>query len=148
MASLEGTPAAAPRSYWKTLYAMVWLAFAQILVALVAFPGSVALHVALGVAVVAVAHYHQARLKRASIPDRIRRIVRATANLASAQFFLGIYVFAGFELGWPLPVPEIVLILHLIVALAILSQASSTATAYDMWEEREFETAEAPAPKA
>jgi hypothetical protein len=29
-------------------------------------------------------------------------------------------------------------LLHLVVALAMIAQASSTATAYDMWEEKEF----------
>ena len=127
---------------------MIWLVFVQILIAFFEFPGSVLLHVALGFAILALAHYHQARIKRMAIPDRIRRIVRSTAQLASAQFVLGIYVFLALELAWPLPVPEIVLFLHLVVGLAILSQASSTATAYDMWEERELEHADAPAPKA
>jgi hypothetical protein len=36
------------------------------------------------------------------------------------------------------PFGLVVNILHLIIALAIISQASSTATAYDMWEEKEF----------
>ena len=119
---------------------MIWLVFLQIIVAVFEFPGSVYLHVALGFIIVAVAHYHQARIKRMAVPDRIRRIVRSTAQLASAQFFLGIYAFLALELGWGLPIPQVILLLHLVVALAIFSQASSTATAYDMWEEREFET--------
>jgi hypothetical protein len=118
--------------------------FAQILVALFQFPWSVDLHIALGFAIIGLAHYHQARIKRMAIPARIRRIVRVTANLASAQFFLGIYAFLAFELGWALPTPEVLLFLHLVVALAILSQTSSAATAYDMWEEREFEPAAPP----
>jgi heme A synthase len=118
---------------------MIWLVFLQIIVALFEFPGSVYLHILVGFVIVAIAHYHQARIKRMAVPDRIRRIVRSTANLASAQFFLGIYTFLALDLQWPLPVPQVVVLLHLVVALAIFSQASSTATAYDMWEEREFE---------
>ena len=136
------------RSPWKTLYAIVWLVFLQILVALFTFPGSVYIHVALGFVIVGIAHYHQARIKRMAIPARIRRIVRATAYLASIQFFLGVYVFLALELGWALPEPTIVLFLHLVIALAIFSQASSTATAYDMWEEREFERVDTPASKS
>ena len=127
---------------------MIWLVFVQILIAFFEFPGSVLLHVGLGVAILALAHYHHAKIKQMAIPDRIRRIVRSTASLASAQFLLGLYVLLALELAWPLPVPDVVLFLHLVVALAIFSQASSTATAYDMWEEREFEHADAPAPRA
>jgi uncharacterized membrane protein len=127
---------------------MIWLVFVQILVALFPFTGSVNLHVALGFVIVATAHYHQAHIKRLAVPDRIRRIVRSTASLASAQFFLGIYVFLAYELVWPLPGPQVILLVHLVVALAVFSQASSTATAYDMWEEREFERVDVPNPEA
>ncbi len=135
------------------LYAMIWLAFAQILVAvppLVGVVGFVYLHVALGLVILALAHLDAGRLKGLAVPDRIRRIARSTAQLASAQFVLGIYLFLALVLepGWNLPGADIVLFLHLVVALAIFSQASSTATAYDMWEEREYERAGAPAPKA
>jgi hypothetical protein len=32
----------------------------------------------------------------------------------------------------------IITFLHLVIALAIITQASSVATAYDMWEEKEY----------
>ncbi len=143
-------PAAKSRSPWKTLYAMIWLVFVQILIVvppLASLSQLVYLHIGIGFVIVAFAHYHQARIKRMAVPGRIRRIVRVTANLASAQFFLGIYAFLAVELQWPLPAPDVLLLLHLVVALSILSQASSTATAYDMWEEREFERVETPVPK-
>ncbi len=132
---------------------MIWLAFAQILVAvppLVGVVGLVFLHVVLGLAILALAHMDAGRFKRMAVPDRIRRIARSTAQLASAQFVLGLYLFLAVDLetGWGLPGSDVVLFLHLVVALAIFSQASSTATAYDMWEEREFERSDAPAPKA
>ena len=144
--SLGNALPSATWSPWKTLYAMIWLVFVQILIAFFEFPGSL-LHVAVGFGIVALAHYHQARIERMVIPARIRRIVRDTASLASVQFLRGVYVFLALELARALPVPEVVLFLHLVVALAILSQASSAASAYDMWEERESEHAEAPAPK-
>ncbi len=144
-----------PPSPWKMLYAMIWLAFVQILLVvppLAGVTGFVFLHVVLGIAILALAHMDAARLKRMAIPDRIRRIARSTAQLASAQVVLGIYLFLALDLepGWGLPGASVVLFLHLVVALAIFSQASSTATAYDMWEEREFEHADAAggAPKA
>ena len=143
-------PAAKFRSPWKTLYALIWLVFVQILIVvppLAYIPYLVYLHVGIGFVIVAFALYHQAHIIRMAVPARIRRIVRATANLASAQFFLGIMAFLAFEMRWALPGPDVLLLLHLVVALSIFSQASSTATAYDMWEEREFERVETPAPK-
>ena len=143
-----------PQSPWKMLYAMIWLVFLQILVAVpplvTGVEALVFLHVVLGIAILALAHMDAGRLKRMAVPDRIRRIARSTAQLASAQLVLGIYLFLALELepGWGLPGADVVLFLHLVVALAILSQASSTATAYDMWEEREFEPTDAGAPKA
>ncbi len=149
------TPAGArPSSPWKMLYTMIWLAFAQILIAVpplvTGLTDLVFLHVVLGLAILAVAHMDARRLKGMAVPDRVRRIARSTAQLASAQFVLGIYLFLALEAepGWGLPGTDIVLFLHLVVALAIFSQASSTATAYDMWEEREFERVDVPAPKA
>lgn len=74
--------------------------------------------------------------------------MRTTAALASVQFFLGIYAFLIDVLRWDLPGFDAVVLLHLVVALAIFSQASSTATAYEMWEDREFERVEMPATRS
>ncbi len=132
---------------------MIWLAFVQILIVVPPLTGVTALvflHVVLGLAILALAHMDSRRLKGMGVPDRIRRIAASTAQLASAQFVLGIYLFLALELepGWNLPGASVVLFLHVVVALAIFSQASSTATAYDMWEEREFERVGTPEPKA
>jgi len=40
-----------------------------------------------------------------------------------------------------------VYVLHVLTAFAIITQAASVATSYDMWEEKEFEVA-APSPEA
>ncbi len=132
---------------------MIWLAFLQILVVVPPLTGVTALvflHVALGLAILGLAHMDSRRLKAVAVPDRIRRIAASTAQLASAQLIFGIYLFLALDLepGWNLPGSSVVLFLHLVVALAIFSQASSTATAFDMWEEREYERADTPAPKA
>ncbi len=135
------------------LYVMIWLSFVQILVVvppLAGVTGFVFLHVVLGLAILAIAQTDSRHLRGMAVPDRIRRIARSTAQLASAQLVLGLYLFLALDLepGWNLPGSSIVLFLHLVVALAIFSQASSTATAYDMWEEKEYDRVEAPAPKA
>jgi hypothetical protein len=149
---MSGPPAAKAASHWKTLYALVWLTFLQILVAVPPlsdlFRDIVYAHVALGFGIVFIAHYDRARMKRRALPGRIQRTVRATASLASAQFFLGIYAFLIYALNMSLPGLDVILLLHLVVGLAIFSQASATAMSYDMWEEREFERVEPPTPKA
>ena len=54
--------------------------------------------------------------------------------MAAFDGLLGIplYMFTDGTVHWSINV------LHLVVALAIIAQASSAATAYDMWEEKEF----------
>lgn len=139
-------------SLWKPLYALEWLVFLQILVIVPPLfglaPDLVYLHVGLGLVIVFLAHFNRARLSRRAVPGRIQRTVRATAALASVQFLLGIYAFLIDVLNWSLPGIDVVLLLHLVLALAILSQASATGMAYDMWEEREFERVEMPSAKS
>jgi hypothetical protein len=54
--------------------------------------------------------------------------------MAAFDGLLGIplYLFREGTIHWA------VNLLHLIIAVAIITQASSAATAYDMWEEKEF----------
>lgn len=131
---------------WQRLYALVWLAFAQILVAVllfgtedwtIGFDVLIAVHVLLGVAIVGWTQIDLRALRGLPIPDRIKRIAASTAQLAAGQFVLGIILLAGFFVNLGVLVPLIGL-LHLVIALAIITQASSAATAYDMWEEKEF----------
>ena len=58
------------------------------------------------------------------------------------QLVCGLALGALTRLAPSLPVVATVLrVAHEVCALAILAQASSVATAYDMWEEKEFEAA-------
>ena len=77
-------------------------------------------------------------IKKTGAPDRIIRISKTTGILAILQILLGIPNYAIMMGQLDVPFGLVVNILHLIIALAIISQASSTATAYDMWEEKEF----------
>lgn len=60
--------------------------------------------------------------------------------LASLQAILGVTLYVGLTLGFGIPSTVIfgISLIHLVIALAIITQASSVATAYDMWEEHEF----------
>jgi len=120
---------------WASLYLLIWLAFAQFLVT--AFSqvfGVIYLHFVVGLAVLAVAIVNYRGLMRTSAPDRVKRISRVIPGMAAFDGLLGIpvYLFREGTIHWA------VNFLHLIIAVAIITQASSAATAYDMWEEKEF----------
>lgn len=125
---------------WHLFYLMVWLAFLQIIIILLPGLGSylVDVHAALGLIILGLAHYNNAKLKRTAAPDRLKRIAKSTAVLATVQIILGLILYANVRLSINVPLAEVVVFLHLIVALAIITQAASVATAYDMWEEHEF----------
>jgi hypothetical protein len=127
-------------SLWKTLYGMVWLTFLQIIVILVPRFTSylVEAHVILGILILALAHYDNAQIKKTQAPNRLKRIAKSTAILATIQPVLGIVLWINLRLGVSVPLIDVVSFLHLVTALAIITQASSVATAYDMWEEHEY----------
>jgi len=125
---------------WKQLYLIVWLSFLQIIIILVPRLGSslVDLHAALGFVILGLAHYDYAMLKRTEAPNRLKRITKSTAILATFQVILGIVLYANLRLNVSIPLAQVVTFIHLMTALAIITQAASVATAYDMWEEHEY----------
>ncbi len=137
---------------WNQLYGMVWLTFLQIILILVLDilqPNSdyvIALHVVIGLAVLVLAFLNNSKMKASEAPARLKRIIRSTMTLAIAQVVLGIIlylvVFTYSSLG--AGVQAFVALIHVSIALAIITQASSVATAYDMWEEHEYAPASKP----
>jgi hypothetical protein len=132
-------------SIWRQLYAMVWLAFLQIVIILesrIPVLGSYLVygHVFLGLVILGLAHYNNAQIKKTDAPNRLKRIAKSTAILATIQPIFGVILLVNLMLRSAIPAPlvGIVLFLHIITALAIITQASSVATAYDMWEEKEY----------
>ena len=134
-------------SIWRQLYAMVWLAFLQILIILesrIPVLGSYLVygHVFLGLVILGLAHYNNAQIKKTEAPNRLKRIAKSTAILATIQPIFGVILLVNLMLSSAIPLVGIlvgiVLFLHIITALAIITQASSVATAYDMWEEKEY----------
>ena len=125
---------------WKQLYVMIWLAFLQIIIILL--PRFVIylvdVHLLLGLAILGLAHYDNMLIKKSEAPNRLKRIVKSTAVLASIQPILGIILYLNIRLNVAIPLVEVIVFLHLALALAIITQAASVATAYDMWEEHEF----------
>lgn len=125
---------------WGKLYILIWLAFAQFVLAALTqvIRFSVDFHFLAGLAVLGLAHVNYRNLKKSAAPNRVKRIAKTTAIMATIQPLLGLPLYASIRIGFALPFEWAIAILHLVVALAIISQASSTATAYDMWEEKEL----------
>jgi len=92
------------------------------------------LHFVVGLAVLILAVMNYRDLKGTSAPDRVKRISKTIPGMAAFDGLLGIplFVFTEGTVHWAIG------LLHLVVSLAIIAQASSAATAYDMWEEKEF----------
>ncbi len=123
------------------MYLLIWVALLQILIIL--FPvlsksSTYDLHGVVGVAVVALAMYSYSKVRKTDCPERIKRISKATGILGVVQGVLGLILFAGIIIHFGSTFQTVILFLHVMNALAIITQASSSATAYDMWEEREF----------
>jgi hypothetical protein len=97
------------------------------------------IHVVLGLILLVITQSNARRLAALPVPSRLKRISKATAGFAIFQIAAGLALGAVMTLT---PGFYIVTILlrgaHVVSALAILAQASSVATAYDMWEEKEF----------
>ena len=120
---------------WSRLYLLIWLAFAQFFVTVFSeVLGAIFLHFLVGIAVLVLAFMNYRSLMTTSAPARVKRISKIIPGMAALEGLLGIslYAFTQGTLHWAINV------FHLIVALAIIAQASSTATGYDMWEGKEF----------
>ncbi len=127
---------------WKSLYAMVWLAFLQIVI--IVMPRFtlylVDVHVLLGLVILGLAHYNNAKMKKTEAPNRLKRITKATAILATFQIILGLILYANLRMNVSVPLVGVIVFIHAVIALAIITQAASVATAYDMWEDHEYES--------
>jgi hypothetical protein len=96
-------------------------------------------HMGLGALVLVLAFYNYQSVSGTAAPDRTKRILRICAQLAMVQPFLGIIIFfAGKYDLFGICQMGIVQFLHLVIAIAMITQAASGATSYDMWEEKEF----------
>ena len=125
------------------MYVLIWVAFIEILVILFPVTGTAVantIHLVIGVAVLALAYLIHRRVASTSCPGRIKLITKTTFGLAVFQAVLGISLFAAIGMGAPEGglVVTVIDFLHVANALAIITQASSSATAFDMWEEGEF----------
>lgn len=122
---------------WASLYAMVWLAFIEIVFVVVVdignyIPYLVPIHIIVGFALILLAAFNSVEIEKTQAPKRIGRIAKAAMMMAigaavtgAMRAFIDDFVcFISF--------------VHVTFIIAMITQASSAATAYDMWEEKEF----------
>jgi hypothetical protein len=126
---------------WKKLYNTVWLAFFSCIliprwiVPIVGLP----LHIFLGLAMIAITQVNMRQLAVLPVPDRLKRICKVTAGIVLFQMVSGLVLgVIGHFAPNLFTVFSVIRGIHIVCALAILAQASSVATGYDMWEEKEF----------
>jgi hypothetical protein len=128
---------------WQKLYGTIWLAFfACVLIPRWGFQILKPIHIILGLVLLVLTQINRKQLAALPVPDRLKRICSVTAGLAVFQLISGLALGTIFRFA-PKAYPAIKVI-HIVCALAVLAQASSVATAYDMWEEKEF----GPAPES
>ena len=123
------------------MYLLVWIAFLQIVIIIFPVLGltpTYYLHTFVGLILVGVAMASYSLVRKTACPDRIKRISKTTAILAVIQGLLGIVLLAGIILHFGTVFQDIILFIHVVNALAIITQATSSATAFDMWEQKEF----------
>jgi hypothetical protein len=134
---------------WRRLYATVWLAFFACVLTSRWMPHvGTPVHVVLGILLILVTLSNARSLAALPVPERLKRISKVTFGFAIVQIVGGL-VLGGVLHAWSI-IPKVHTILyqiHAVCALIILAQASSVATAYDMWEEKEYDTPVAPAKK-
>jgi hypothetical protein len=126
---------------WRRLYNTVWLSFFSC-VLIPRWMGpyiGLPVHAILGLLMLVIAQSNAKRLEARSVPDRLKRISKVTAGFAAFQLIAGVALGGVLHLAPNLPfvIPALRGI-HVVCALTILAQTSSVATAYDMWEEREY----------
>ena len=126
---------------WKCLYNTIWLSFfACVLIPRwmgnhAGFP----VHGLLGLLLLVMTVTNARKLAALPVPARLKRISKVTMGFAIFQLVTGLALGALLHLIPDLPyVAPILHGIHIVIALAILAQTSSVATAYDMWEDKEF----------
>jgi threonine/homoserine efflux transporter RhtA len=126
---------------WALMYALIWVSFLQIIIVLFPILGSFlsnGLHLLTGILIAVMAYNISVRVRSTSCPDRIKRITLTTRNLSVFEGLLSIPPYLSSALGFDLPFTYIIDFLHVVIAIAIITQASASANAFDMWKEKEF----------
>lgn len=134
---------------WAALYAAIWVVLLEILLGLWPNPPAVVpyLHLILGLIIIWITYSNRAGVVATRVPGRVKRIVGVTFAFSIVMAFLGLLLW--FDVGSSVHLLGIslfqgILVLHVVFAMAIITQMAAAAIAYDMWEDHEFEKETAP----
>ena len=140
-------PADTSVKLWAALYLAIWVVFLEFLLGLWPNPPWFVPygHLALGVAILPIAYYCFDSLRRTRAPGRIKRVAQASWSLSIFVVALGFLLWFHVGSDWTIPVLHLtvyqgILFLHVANAIAVITQLAAVAIAYDMWEDREFDT--------
>ncbi|UCD93001.1 MAG: hypothetical protein JSV43_03560 [Methanobacteriota archaeon] len=133
---------------WAALYLMVWISVLEFILVFmvrisnlaVRFPTDI--HLLVGIGMLVLAQWNVMRLDKTNAPDRIKRICKATRAMIVIMGIFGLLSYLSLEYRFNIDIPftEFIAFVHLVLALTVIAQASSVATSYDMWEEKEYQT--------
>ncbi len=141
---IQGKPSGS--ALWKRLYGMIWLnVIVIILVPDFGLPIPSLVHAISGFAVLGLAYLNSMELVKTACPDRLKRISKSTLSLAVLESVLGLLLYVNIWAQQTFCTINLISLMHVVTALAIITQATSVATGYDMWEEKEFEPKKAEA---
>jgi hypothetical protein len=131
---------------WSALYLAIWVVFLEFLLGLWPDPPVVVpyFHLVLGLGIFPITYYCFDQLRKTRVPGRVKRIAKASWSLSIATAVFGILLWFNLGSDWVVPVVNVsvyhgILLLHITIALAIITQLAAVAIAYDMWEDHEFE---------
>ncbi len=134
---------------WSSLYALIWILLIEFLLVMI-YPGNQILiytHTVLGIIIIGITYYNFSGIRKTTIAGRVKRTAQACFNLSIVMVIFGVLLIImsilGISNAWVIPllnlsVYRIIVILHLIIALAMITQAAAVAIAHDMWEDKEF----------
>ena len=126
---------------WNRLYGTIWLSFFScvLLPNWIGIKAGIPVHVLLGIALLVATQSNARSLAALPVPDRLKRISKVAAGIAIFQLICGLALGGVMHFAPDLNTVAMILRgIHIVCALAILSQSSSLATGYDMWEEKEI----------
>ncbi len=135
---------------WMTLYGMIWIVFLEFLLAMT--PGDLVvlryLHLLLGFAIIGLAFNNFDGVRKTAVPGRVKRTAKAAFQLSIFMAILGLLLFFDVGRSWEIlfgvTLWGLILLVHVVNAFAIITQAAAVAIAYDMWEDQEFVKETAP----
>jgi len=130
---------------WSALYAALWVVFFEFLFGMWPDPPVVVpyLHLLLGFGIVLITYYCFDQLRKTRVPGRVKRIAKVSRDLSIVTVVLGLFLWFNVGSAWVIPVANVsmfrfILLLHVVIAIAIITQLAAVAIAYDMWEDHEF----------